>query len=183
MENTGIWSKEEAEEHHAFSKKLAELLIGQLNLSLPIIDFGCGNGAYVDYLKDKGANDIIGYDGTEFEHELIKQHDLTKPLKLKEKAQIICLEVGEHIPSKYEKVLLDTLTKNSSGIIILSWAIPGQGGLGHVNEQTNRHVIVEMRNRQYGLDGEATTKLREGMKTDKLWWFANTLMVFKKLSA
>ena len=50
------------------------------------------------------------------------------------------LEVAEHIPLENEEAYLDNCCKLCEIGCILSWALPGQGGLGHVNEQPNEYV-------------------------------------------
>jgi tryptophanyl-tRNA synthetase len=42
---------------------------------------------------------------------------------------IISLEVALHIPEKYEAVYLDNILRHAKEGIILSWAVPGQGGI------------------------------------------------------
>jgi 2-polyprenyl-3-methyl-5-hydroxy-6-metoxy-1,4-benzoquinol methylase len=48
---------------------------------------------------------------------------------------IISLEVAEHIPEIYEAVYLDNIFRHAKEGIILSWAVPGQGGLSHINNK------------------------------------------------
>jgi hypothetical protein len=86
------------------------------------------------------------------------------------------LEVGEHIPAEFESIYLDNVAKHAKGLIILSWAVPGQNGDGHVNCQSNEHIIDEMHLRSFTLDEVATKALRNSAS---LWWFKNTIMVFR----
>ena len=48
--------------------------------------------------------------------------------------------MGEHIPKIYEKIFIDNLDNNNTKGIIISWAVKGQGGVGHVNEQNNEYI-------------------------------------------
>ena len=48
---------------------------------------------------------------------------------------IISLEVALHIPEKYEAVYLDNILRHAKEGIILSWAVPGQRGLSHINNK------------------------------------------------
>ena len=59
------------------------------------------------------------------------------------------LEVGEHIPKEYEDIFINNLHNNNNKGIILSWAILGQGGFGHVNEQNNDYIKSKMSNLGY----------------------------------
>ena len=87
------------------------------------------------------------------------------------------LEVGEHLPKKYEETFFENLAKTSKEGIILSWAIPGQGGDGHFNEQPNAYVKEKMTN----LGFTNNLKLEEAFRSaSTLTWFQNTIMVFER---
>jgi hypothetical protein len=59
----------------------------------------------------------------------------------------------------------------------MSWALEGQGGLGHFNERNNEYIKEKVIALGYTNDLEAENRLREA---SSLWWFKNTLMVFRK---
>ena len=88
------------------------------------------------------------------------------------------LEVGEHIPKASEQDLLDNVAGTASRGVVLSWAIIGQGGHGHVNCQNNEHIIHELSVRGFSYNATASARLREAVT--KARWFTNTLMVFEK---
>ncbi len=84
----------------------------------------------------------------------IRQHDLNEPLDLGEKFDLVwCFEVAEHIHPRYVSALLTTLT-NHGDRVLLSAARPGQGGLGHLNEQEPGYWIALMQERGFHLAGE-----------------------------
>merc|ERR1739842_266376 len=85
------------------------------------------------------------------------------------------IEVGEHIPAESEDIFIDNITKHACKGIILSWAVPGQGGQGHINEQYNGHVIEQLKKRGFRHDLSGQTDLRMMVV---LPWFINTIMVF-----
>ena len=74
---------------------------------------------------------------------------------------VISLEVGEHIPKEYENIFIENLHKNNIRGIVLSWAIKGQGGDGHVNEQDNYYIKNIFQDLCYENDLEAENTLRE----------------------
>ena len=86
------------------------------------------------------------------------------------------LEVGEHIPREHEQTFLDNVCRYANELIVLSWAVEGQAGLGHVNCRNNDYIVEQMRQRGYVLD-DTTSKLREAAQVP---WFKDTLMVFRK---
>ena len=57
----------------------------------------------------------------------VRKMDLTTPNTLRVYDWILCLEVGEHIPKKYESVLIDNIASHARVGAVISWAIPGQG--------------------------------------------------------
>ena len=90
---------------------------------------------------------------------------------------ILSLEVGEHIPGEFEQIFLDNMANKATTGIILSWAIPGQHGDGHVNCKSNRYIISQMKQRGWRYDRKTAGNLREKAT---LGWFKNTIMVFLK---
>jgi len=91
---------------------------------------------------------------------------------------VMSIEVAEHIPAEYQLVFVDNLIRLSKHGIIMSWAVPGQGGHGHVNEKSNDDVVEMMRLRNmYYLPNESAN-IRK--KVDRLPWLKNTVMVFTK---
>lgn len=64
------------------------------------------------------------------------------------------------------------------GKVVLSWAIPGQDGHGHVSNRSNVWVINEMEKRGFTLLAEDTLSVRSVIE-ERLSYFRNTLMIFK----
>lgn len=180
MKATGVWSQKEAESNHQFSPALAKLLAERVFRNAhSVFDIGCGPGNYVDYLNRQGIP-AIGVDGTSFGKQL--QHDLTQPFPdefITGGHAILCLEVAEHIPAEFEATFLQNVVKFSSGLIVLSWAIPDQGGFGHVNERPNAYVIRKLAEYGYTLQPAITKFIRQSLKRDECWWFRNSIFVFQ----
>lgn len=179
ISNTGIWSSEEAF-NHLHSSNLGANISNFLTKNNKVIDFGCGNGYYLSILKEEGF-DVEGYDGYIPTTPYFKgnQLDLSKPIDLGYKGQILSFEVGEHIPEEYESIFLDNLVRNSNGTIIMSWAIPNQPGLGHVNCKSNEYIKEQMANRGFKYYDHSSKYLRSIVE-DEVSYFRNTLMVFSK---
>eukprot|EP00666_Eupelagonemidae_sp_cell4sb_P002611 gene2611-biopygen40125 len=64
------------------------------------------------------------------------------------------LEVGEHIPEKHIPAFVDNLDRHNRVGILLSWAVPGQEGHGHVSCRSNKDVIDMIERRGYWYDEE-----------------------------
>jgi cyclopropane fatty-acyl-phospholipid synthase-like methyltransferase len=178
MDVRGIWTTKEEIATHEFDGNLC-YTISQL-FEGDFVDIGCGNGAYTKYLNEHDRH-CVGYDGSpltkEITNGLCDIKDFSVPVNIGKYDNVLCLEVGEHIPLQYEQVFINNLCNATKENIILSWAVVGQGGTGHVNNRDNYYVIGEMQQRGFMLDHSITKSLREGAT---LSWFKTTLLVFKK---
>ena len=88
---------------------------------------------------------------------------------------IISLEVAEHIPEKYEAVYLDNIFRLAKEGIILSWAVPEKGGLGHINSKPIEYVYKVMRENGFQRDAGNTMKLQA---TASLSWNKSNINVY-----
>jgi hypothetical protein len=189
ISDTGFWLIDNAKMnvHHAFDEGLCAELLKLFSEVAPqdsiIIDVGCGRCDYINYLWDSDRY-VAGVDGNPAtiklsEHAMV--HDLSTPLpsSFPKSMTVMSLEVGEHLPKVHEKVFLDNVTSRviPGGTLVLSWAKPGQGGLGHVNEQPNSYIIDRVVERGFVHLPAESTRLR---KVSRLWWFKDTIMVFQR---
>jgi hypothetical protein len=108
-----------------------------------VVDFGCGIGAWLHAAQTLGALSVTGIEGewiceteTLISKDLIRVVDLAKvTLNLKKEFDLaMCVEVAEHLPENAADGLCRSLSSASS-YILFSAAVPGQGGVGHFNEQ------------------------------------------------
>ena len=179
----GYWVGEDAESHHVYDPLLGSALADFFlkERAHTIVDFGCGLGDYVKTLLSHQFQ-CEGYDGHPNTYALTggvaKVLDLSQPFNLgKQFDWVLSLEVGEHLPKCYEEIFLENLCKHNSKGIVLSWALKGQGGFGHFNEQNNDYIKRVMKKLGYESDEEAEKILRE---RSSLSWFKNTVMVFRR---
>ena len=130
-------------------------LLSQFKIS-SIIDIGCGIGTWLAVAKEKGINDIVGIDGAYVDKKLLhigtdcfKEQDLSQPFNLERKFDMaFCLEVGEHIEQSNASTLIDSLTSHAD-LILISAAIPGQEGDGHINEQWVDYWVEKFANHDF----------------------------------
>ena len=67
--------------------------------------------------------------------------------------------------------------KHSKKFIILSWAIPGQPGTGHVNCRDNDYIIRILNKNNYKYMFDETQIFRKNIS--KYNFFKNTIMIFE----
>lgn len=189
----GAWDHQEHKTHY-FDTNLCSWFIKFLeDKDGHLVDYGCGNGAYLEKIKEAyPEREMLGVDyGWEGHEDKLKYKnvlniDLTTRLEKDnkyydfinnaKKVNGICLEVGEHIPIKHYEEFLRNITLSISGHLILSWAIVGQPGRGHVNCKGNYDVIRDVIGRGFSFLYPETLAARQ---ISTLSWFSNTLMIFK----
>ena len=178
---SGIWTLDTAKKRHRFDHILTAR-IGQLWQPKQFADLGCGNGQYCAVLKGYGWPVVHGYEGTQGIMSLgiyddIFTLDLTKRRWVEINYDLVlCLEVGEHIPEEHEQTFIDNVCEFTAKDLILSWAIPGQGGKSHVNEKPNDYIVEQFWKRGFRYDKGTTRDLR---RHSSLKWFLNTILAFK----
>lgn len=184
----GIFTPEEAKEGHAFSYRLAQYIGQTLPKKLPVYDYGCGPGAYLRYLMDIGFHNVTGIEGTvEIETEvptsMILRKDLTEKLDLRlNQGNVICIEVGEHLPKQFEQIFADNICEHviKGGFLILSWAHEGQQGTGHVNCLPAWSVIELIEQRGFIHEPVMSTKVRSVIE-GYCAYLKENLFIFRKL--
>jgi hypothetical protein len=107
-----------------------------------MVDFGCGTGTWLTCARRLGVVDVLGYESSRRAADHfdapdlpIEFVDLERPVEPGRRFDLaISLEVAEHLsPSRSETFVADLC--RASDRVLFSAAIPGQGGLDHVNEQ------------------------------------------------
>jgi cyclopropane fatty-acyl-phospholipid synthase-like methyltransferase len=177
---TGFWIEEN--EVHVFIPELSKEIIAHIkkNNIKSVYDFGCGNGDYLhEITKYNPKIAATGFEGhiIDVSFKNVIKKDLVEPFDMPPVDLVISIEVGEHIPKEFEQIFIDNITKSATKNIILSWAIVGQGGMGHINCQNNDYIISEVTKRGWVFDVETTAIVREKMPP---LWIKNTIMFFNK---
>ncbi|XP_060573575.1 uncharacterized protein LOC132731410 [Ruditapes philippinarum] len=147
----------------SFAAELAEFFRGK-----NIASFGDGPGRFKSAILDTGlVKTYDAYDGAPFceitSNGLVQFLDLSLPqFGLPVYDWILCLEVAEHIPKAYEKVLISNIVRHAREGVILSWARPGQKGYSHINNQSPEYVISCMDRLGFEVHTKFTDKIRSG---------------------
>ena len=148
-----------------------------------VVDFGCGMGDYAKAFKSDGYK-VEAYDGNPNTKTLSggigEVLDLSKAFYLGKKFDVvISLEVGEHIPAEFEDQFIDNITNHAKKHLVISWAIEGQGGSGHVNCKNNNYIIAQIENRGFKHNAKDSQTIRNAATNAS--WFSYTIMVFDKV--
>jgi cyclopropane fatty-acyl-phospholipid synthase-like methyltransferase len=192
-----IFTLAEASEHQ-FSVKLAELVAEFFSPEEPVIDFGCGNAGYLVYLQGRGFNSI-GVEGTHgLTYHTPKRHplkpgnpenaqpslelvqwDLQHPLWLGVKGNVMSVEVGEHLHAQHHDAFMDNLSRHCTGKLLLTWAVPGQGGLRHVSERTQEQMVPYVARWGFGFL-EAESRRWRAVVAEELGYFRMSIYLFER---
>jgi cyclopropane fatty-acyl-phospholipid synthase-like methyltransferase len=180
----GYWEGLEASSQHCYDETLSKSLVNffKSEKASRVVDFGCGMGNYVKAFQENDIN-AIGFDGNPntpaLTNNLCDILDLSLPVTFDKPFDwVMSLEVGEHLPKEFEDIFIKNLHNNNTRGIVLSWAVKGQGGHGHVNEQNNDYIKLKICSLGYMNDIVAENIMRQ---SSSYWWFRNTMMVFRKV--
>ena len=143
-----------------------------------VLDVGCGTGVSLQYFLAQGM-EAVGLENSKLaiarspvSKEIIR-HNLKKKLKLRQKFDLVwSFEVIEHIHPQFEGIFLNTLVNHSDRIII-SAAVPGQGGHGPFNEQLPEYWIRRFSDLGFKFNAEITGYFRsiQGISSENILIF------------
>lgn len=97
---------------------------------------------------------------------------------------VTCVEVLEHMPAARAGEAVASICSRASRWVYLSAAQPGQGGIGHVNEQPPEYWVGKFSTHDFALDMGATEALRVRIRDFKrCWWLPRNALIFKRSGA
>lgn len=182
---TGAWWLPDniTETRYYFDEKFADAII-QLTRTAgfsTLLDVGAGVGRYVRYYRNSGirAHGIDGLNGVwNRSGGMVQQLDLSKPGWCYPHEIVTCMEVLEHMPSRFEKAVLNDINCAAQRLLVLSWALPGSLGVGHVNGRTQSYVRERLDGLGWRVDGNATRVLRD---VSVLPWYRVNTFAFVRI--
>lgn len=157
-----------------------------------VIDVGCGTGALLEALRDRGC-EVFGLENAEAALKYCRARGLDVAKFDLESSMFndtrtfdvaVSMEVAEHLPEMAAERYVDLLTRLSP-IIVFTAAPPGQGGIGHVNEQPPSYWIDRFRERGFDHAEELSQRWRESWKAtgDVEGWYHQNLMILRRARA
>jgi 2-polyprenyl-3-methyl-5-hydroxy-6-metoxy-1,4-benzoquinol methylase len=111
-------------------------------------DVGAGLGFYKEIITKRGkARYVVAFDGAinvfTVSHGLVQYRNFARHQNIGTYDWVYSLEVAEHIAPEYEAVYLQNLARAALEGIVITWAIPGQKGDGHVNCREPEYVVTK----------------------------------------
>ena len=150
-----------------------------------VLDVGCGVGTWMAEWRSRGVVDVLGVDGSYVDRaalqipaDLFRPEDISRPLDVGRRFDLVeSLEVAEHLPESSADVFVDSLVRHGD-TILFSAAIPGQGGVQHINERWPSYWIAKFRARGY----EVYDVMRPAIWNDDRIesWYRQNCLVFAK---
>jgi SAM-dependent methyltransferase len=91
-------------------------------------------------------------------------------------------EVAEHLPRELGVRLVEFMGMHAD-IVVFTAAVPGQGGMGHINEQSPDYWIQRFRDTGLELDDAVTARVRSGFQREAVAdWFGSNAIVLRRSS-
>jgi hypothetical protein len=162
---------------YTYSPSVWDYLIKRFGIS-SVLDLGSGMGYSSSYFHKAGMK-VLAVDG--MLNNCINaiyptvQIDLTKSKVLARVDLVHCQEVVEHIEERYLDNLLSSLACGK--FIVMTNALPGQGGHHHVNEQPVDYWIEKLKKYNCQVLVEDSKRIRKLAQLDNAKYLAETGMV------
>ena len=174
------WKENSTHSNH-FDENLADALVGlcQKNKLSSHADFECGGkGEYTKVMLEEGIRST-SYDYSDYSVRAHKLHAITDNLEQKYDLVTSFEVLSKTVPGQEEEFVKRLADRtNSSGMIAMSCALPGQAG-PNSNTMTNQKVIDIFKKYGCTVDYSASTKLRRAANPMHMW-LKGSIMVFKK---
>lgn len=148
-----------------------------------VLDLGCGTGGWLAEFARHGAGRISGFDGPWVDVERLRiPRERFTAIDISDLGQhpephdlAVCLEVAEHLPDSSSEQLVSHLTA-AAPTILFSAAVPGQGGVGHVNEQWLDYWAEKFARRGYRLHDVIRSQVWDNEDVEP--WYAQNIVLF-----
>lgn len=155
-----------------------------------VIDVGCGTGALLAALTERG---IVGqgFDYSTAALEWCRRRGLSAarldlehdPIPAVRADVVISTEVAEHLPARCADRYVEHLV-TMAPVVVMTAAEPGAGGTDHVNEQPLAYWIQKFHARGYVYDAATACSWRaEWERSGVAACFARAVMIFRRSTA
>ena len=168
--------------HHVEPDQSIVRFLVEISRRHSILDLGAGVGQYARSVMYINANaTYVAFDGANgldrYARGIVGKKHLHVQQRLPRLDWVVSLETGEHIPSKNERCFVSNLHRHNTRGVVLSWAVLGRFGYGHVNNHSPGYVRSLFTDLGYIYDVESTRILRQRAHHP---WFRQTLYIFHR---
>jgi SAM-dependent methyltransferase len=168
------------------SARVVLRLLFELHPAKSVIDVGCGDGSWLLAAEELGATQLAGVDGKWVDPSILVTSTIEfQPVDLESDFQIenrydlcVSMEVAEHLSATAARRFVGRLCA-ASDVVLFSAAIPGQGGVQHLNEQPQSYWSALFHEADY----LCYDFLRAALWTDsrvETWYRQNALVYVKQ---
>jgi SAM-dependent methyltransferase len=171
--------------HHHIAERSARAIVPlvlELTRVNSVCDVGCGDGAWLRAFAEHGVADLIGIDGEYVRPVLhipaanFQAMDLRSEIALPRSFDLaVSLEVAEHLPESRAAGFVADLTRLAP-VVLFSAAIPGQGGVEHVNEQWQTYWAALFAQHDYALCDAVRPTIWNDRRVAS--WYRQNILVF-----
>ena len=166
------------------SRVVVPIVLSQMPKVNSLLDVGGGAGAWAAAFKSNGVAEVRVQDSiSACGHLLVDRKefvdfDFRGGFPEAEAVDIvICLEVAEHLPVGKEEALVDYLTACSERVLF-SAAVPGQGGVGHINCRPHDFWLELFQKRGYTVYDSIRPQILN--KIEIPYWYRQNLFYLEK---
>jgi SAM-dependent methyltransferase len=171
------------------ASKAAEVVQVLMQVFLPrkVFDVGCGSGFYLKEFATRGVL-AVGCEGSAEGVSrcappcLVFQWDLRKPLLINFQFDLVlCIEVAEHLPSRFSEVLVMSVARLASEHVVFTASPPGSAGDDHINCRKPEFWDALFNKHGFVVDKELSAILRRRFQEiDAARWLQLHLAVYGK---
>jgi hypothetical protein len=158
-------------------------------VGVPFAPQGLGQYGHALLSADPGVR-WRGFDGAgnieEVTGGFVQFVDLSVPLSLPRADWVLSLEVGEHVPSRLEAMVVRNLHAHNCRGVLLSWASLWQSGYRHVNNHGHAYLTRLFRGLGYRPRDDLARAMRKPWLRPKakgggLTYFAKNPLAFERI--
>jgi SAM-dependent methyltransferase len=156
-----------------------------------VLDVGCGGGRLLRNLLDRGV-DGLGLEYSSAALEMCRSRSVPVEMVNLELDDwngpygfdlVVTTEVGEHLPASSANGYVRLLCRAGNAILFTA-AVPGTGGIDHVNEQPHSYWIEKFAIQGYFVDTGLSLRLRdEWQNRGALHYYFRNALVFRRKEA
>lgn len=150
-----------------------------------VIDIGCGIGTWLNAARQVapcveifGVDQPHGKTTLQIDRDVFQAVDFNQAFYLGKRFDLaLCLEVAEHLDESVADTFVKSLCDHSD-TILFSAAIPGQGGVHHVNEQWPSYWVQKFEKEGYKVFDVIRPHIWKDSRVEV--WYRQNILVFSK---